>query len=269
MLGEVTTCLALSEPDAGSDATTLSTTAERRDGCFVLNGIKNIVSNAVQADFVMTFAVTDRALGAKGGVTCFLVDKNTPGLSISRAHTCMGFTGFQGELVFDGCEVPPENVLGQEGFGLLLALDWINANRVRTAAMATGITRRLLERSAGYATMRRQFGGPIATRQAIQWKLADTATELYAAENMVLRTAWLRDQGADIRKEAAMTKLYCSELVNRAAYDAIQVHGGIGCLAETNLERVYRMVRIFTILEGTSELQRVTIAQRVLKEQRL
>ena len=266
--GEVTTCLALSEPDAGSDPTAIRTRAEKRAGGFLLNGTKNIISNAVQADFAMVFAVTDEKLGARGGITCFLVDKETPGFSVGRSHTCMGFTGFQGELVFEDCQVPAENVLGQEGFGMLLALDWINANRVKTAAFTVGVARRLIKMSAQYAKQRVQFGNPIATYQAIQLKLADMATELFAGENMVLRTAWMKDQGMDIQKEAAMTKLYCSEMVNRAAYEAIQIHGGVGCLRETNVDRVYRMVRIFTIIEGTSEMQRLAIASRLLKEER-
>jgi alkylation response protein AidB-like acyl-CoA dehydrogenase len=266
--GEITTCFALSEPDAGSDATSLQMRADEKDGAYLLNGTKNIITNAVQADFAMTFAVTDEKLGARGGITCFLVDKESPGFSVGRSHNCMGFTGFQGELVFQDCRVPAENILGQEGYGLLLALDWINANRVKTGAMAVGIARRLLKMSAQYAKQRTQFGSPIATYQAIQCKLADMATELFAAENMVCRAAWMRDQGMDIRKEAAMTKLYCSEMVNRAAYEAIQIHGGVGCLQETNVERVYRAVRVLTILEGTSEMQRLTIARRLLKEER-
>ncbi len=268
MRGEVTTCFALSEPDAGSDATSLQTKAQKKDGAFLLSGTKNIISNGVQADFAMVFAVTDEKLGAMGGITCFLVDKETPGFSVGRSHACMGFTGYQGELVFDDCRVPAESVLGQEGYGLILALDWINANRVKTAAMAVGTARRLLKMSADYAKQRSQFGKPIATYQAIQFKLADMATELFAAENMVLRTAWMRDQGQDIRREAAMTKLYCSEMVNRAAYEAVQIHGGVGCLRETNVERVYRSVRILTIIEGTSEMQRLTIARRLLKDER-
>lgn len=266
--GEVTTCFALSEPDAGSDATHLQTKADKKDGVFVLNGTKNIITNGVQADFAMTFAVTDEKLGARGGITCFLVDKGAPGFSVGRSHTCMGFTGFQGELVFENCQVPAENILGQEGYGLLLALDWINANRVRTGAIAVGFAKRLLKMSTDYAKQRRQFGNSIATYQAVQIKLADMATELFAAENMVHRTAWMRDQGLNIQKEAAMTKLYCSEMVNRAAYEAIQIHGGIGCLREANVERVYRAVRPFTIVEGTSEIQRRTIAGRLLKEER-
>jgi acyl-CoA dehydrogenase len=268
MRGEITTCFALSEPDAGSDAISLQTRADKKDGVFVLNGTKNIITNAVQADFAMTFAVTDEKLGAKGGITCFLVDKESPGFSVGRAHNCMGFKGFQGELVFENCQVPAESILGQEGYGLLLALDWINTNRVRTGAVAVGFARRLLKMSGEYAKQRSQFGNPIATYEAIQFKLADMATELFAAENMVYRTAWMHDQGMDIRKEAAMTKLYCSEMVNRAAYEAIQIHGGVGCLGETNVERVYRAVRPFTIVEGTSEIQRRTIASRLLKDER-
>ncbi len=264
MSGEVTTCFALSEADAGSDATALRTKAVRDGDGYVINGAKSIVSNGAQADFVMVFAVTDPAAGP-GGISCFLIDAGAPGYRVAREHTCMAFTGYQAELVFDDCRVGADGLLGQEGHGLLMALDWINGNRVRTAAMATGIARRLLSMSAAYAQQRSQFGNPIATYQAIQFKLADMATELYAAESIVRRTAWMRDQGLDIRREAAMAKLYASEMVNRAAYEAIQIHGGAGCLLETNVERVYRMVRILTILEGTSEMQRLTIARSVLK----
>ncbi len=266
--GEITACFALSEPDAGSDATALRARADRSNGAFILNGTKSIITNAVQADFAMTFAVTDESLGARGGVTCFLVDSELPGFSVARSHSCMAFKGFQGELVFEDCRVPAENVLGQEGYGLILALDWINTNRVKTGATAVGIARRLLKMSTDYARQRKQFGKQIGTYQAIQLKLADMATEIFAAENMACRTAWMRDQGMDIRREAAMTKLYCSEMVNRAAYEAIQIHGGVGCLQETNLERVYRLARCFTIVEGTSEMQRLTIARSLLKEER-
>jgi len=144
-------------------------------------------------------------------------------------------------------------------------MDWINANRIRTAAMATGIARRALARSSAYAMQRRQFGAPIASFQAIQLKLAEMATELYAAESIVTRSAWMKDEGQDIRLVSAMTKLYASEMVNRHAYEAVQIHGGIGCLEETGIERIYRMVRILTILEGTSEMMRLTVADRLLK----
>jgi alkylation response protein AidB-like acyl-CoA dehydrogenase len=266
MNGETTTCFALSEADAGSDVNHLRTRAQKTEGGYVINGAKNIISNAIQADFAMVFVSTNPELGLKGGVTCLLIDKETPGFSVGREHTCMGFTGFQGELVFQDCRVPEGAVLGQEGLGMLPALDWINGNRVRTGAMSSGIARRLLERSASYAKGREQFGAPIASYQAVQLKLADMAAELFAAESMVMRTAGMRDRGCDIRKEASITKVYCTEMVNRAAYEAVQIHGGVGCLREAGIERVYRMVRILTILEGTSEIQRLTVARRVLKE---
>ncbi len=265
--GELSTCFALSEADAGSDATALRTRAVERDGHFVLDGTKSIITNGAQADFAMVFAVTDEARGARGGITCFLVDRDTPGFSVSRKHTCMGFTGWQAELVFEGCRVPASAILGEKGFGLLLALDWINANRVKLGAMAIGMTRRLLARSAEYARQRHQFGGPIAAQQGIQWKLADVATELYAAESMVLRTASMLDRGMDVRHEAAMAKLYASEMANRAAYEAIQIHGGAGCLRESGIERAYRQVRVLTIVEGTSEIQRRIIAGGILKRE--
>ncbi|MCK6554526.1 acyl-CoA dehydrogenase family protein [Candidatus Binatia bacterium] len=263
--GETSTCFALTEPGAGSDAGALQMRAQKTARGYRLNGTKSIITNAVQADFAMVFAVTDPNLGARGGITCFLVDRDTPGYGPVRPHTCMGFHGFQGELVLQDCEVRTENILGQEGLGLLLALDWINTNRIKLGAAAVGITRRLLGASTTYARERRQFGAPIGDNQLIQAKLADMATELYAAESMVFRAAWMRDQGIEVRTEAAMTKLFCSELVNRAAYEAIQIHGGAGCLREGGIERVYRQSRVLTIVEGTSEIQRVSIARSLLK----
>src|SRR5208337_5318087 len=155
--GEITTCFALSEPEAGSDVTGMRLRAEKKGQTFVLNGTKNIITNAVQSDFAMTFAVTDPKLGPKGGITCLLVDKETPGFRVGRSHNCMGFKGFQGELVFEDCRVAAANVLGQEGYGLVSALGWINDNRIRTAAMAAGVTRRLLKMSVDYAGKRSQF----------------------------------------------------------------------------------------------------------------
>lgn len=265
MAGETTTCFALSEPDAGSDASNLRTRATPAEGGFVLNGTKNIVSNGPHADFGIVFAMS---MGADGpaGVTAFLIDSAAPGYDNSRNHTCMGFTGFQGEIALSDVRVGADAVLGEVGKGFALAMDWINANRIRTAAMATGIARRALARSAAYAMQRTQFGAPIASFQAIQLKLADMATELYAAESIVERSAWMKDEGQDIRQVSAMTKLYASELVNRHAYEAVQIHGGVGCLEETGIERIYRMVRILTILEGTSEMMRLTVADRLLKQ---
>jgi acyl-CoA dehydrogenase len=264
--GEWTTCFALSEPDAGSDANSLKTTATIDEGGYRLNGTKNIVSNGPQADFAIVFAVVKDAIENPGSASCFLVDASSDGYRVGRDHTCMGFTGFQGELVFDDCRVSVDSLLGLPGKGFALAMDWINGNRVRTAAMATGIARGLLRRSTTFSLQRVQFGSPIASFQAIQLKLADMATELAAAESLVERAARAKGRGEDTRKLSAMTKLFCAEMVNRHAYEAVQVHGGAGCLEETGVERIYRMVRILTILEGTSEMQRLTIAERVLKE---
>jgi len=266
MAGETTTCFALSEADAGSDASAVRMKALPAEGGFRLTGEKNIVSNAPHADFAIVFAQAHRPTGEPAGLTAFLIDAHAPGYRRGRDHTCMGFKGFQGELSLDDCPAGDEGVLGPVGGGFALAMEWINGNRIRTAAMAAGIARRLLARSATYASERKQFGVPIASFQAIQLKLADMATELFAAETMIRQSAALKDAGADIRKASAMAKLYASEMVNRHAYEAIQIHGGAGCLKETGIERIYRMVRILPILEGTSEMQRLTIAERVLKE---
>ena len=260
MAGEATTCFALSEADAGSDATALQTRVQKAEGGYVLNGAKNIISNAPHANFAIVFAK------AEEGISAFLVDAATPGYRVIREHNCMGFTGFQGELSFDDCRLGTDQLLGKPGRGFNLALSWINPNRIRTAAMSTGIGRGLLRRTAAFTLQRKQFGQSIATFQAVQLALADMGTELFAAESMVLAAAAMHDRGEDIRKHAAMTKLYCAEMVNRSAYQAIQLHGGAGCLKETGIERIYRMVRILTILEGTSDMQRLTIADRLLRE---
>ncbi len=263
--GERTTCFALTETGAGSDATALRTRAERRGDRFVLNGAKSVITNAAHADFALVFAVTDPARGARGGISCLLVDAETPGYRVVRAHNCMGFQGFQAELAFEDCEVPAGNVLGTEGQGFASALSWINANRVRTSAMALGHARGLLDRCVAHARSRSQFGQPIATYQAIQLQLANMATEIFAGERMALHVAEQADAGAEIRTEAAMTKLFCTEMVNRVAAAAIQIHGAAGCLREGEIESVYRQVRVLTIVEGTSDIQRLNIARALLR----
>jgi alkylation response protein AidB-like acyl-CoA dehydrogenase len=263
--GERTTCFALTEPGAGSDATALRTRAERRGDRFVVNGAKSVITNAVHADFALVFAVTDPERGARGGISCLIVDADTPGYRVVRGHDCMGFRQFQGELAFEDCEVPAENLLGAEGFGFASALAWINTNRVRTSAMALGHARGLLDRCIAHARSRSQFGRPIGTFQAIQLQLANMATELFAGERMALHVAEQVDAGADIRTEAAMTKLYCTEMVNRAAATAVQVHGAAGCLREGEIESIYRQVRVLTIVEGTSDIQRLAIARALLR----
>ena len=266
MKGEITTCFGLSEPGAGSDATNISTSAVKKGDAWILNGRKHYITSAPWADFAMVFASTDKAKGARGGITCFLVDRSAPGADFDHPQHTMDGNGWVGELVFEDCEVAADNVLGQVGFGFALAMKWINDGRLNIGAASVGIAKRMLNLSIDYAKQRVAFGQPIANFQLIQAMLADMATEIFAAENMVYRSAWMKDQGIDIRKEAAMVKVYCAEMVNRAVDTAMQIYGGMGFMRETPIEHVMRRVRVFRIFEGTSEIQRLTIAKSLLKE---
>jgi acyl-CoA dehydrogenase len=263
---EQTCCFALSEPNAGSDAASIETSAVLDGDSWVINGLKHFITNGPYADYAIVFAVTDREKRARGGITCFLVDKGTPGFSIGMIQKTMGGGDNQCELVFEDCRVPKENVLGQVGMGFITAMTFLGGGRLNIAAGAVGMTEKLLKASVEYAKQRVQFGKPIATKQAIQWMLADIATELFAARNMVYNTAWRIDNGEMAVKEMAMCKLYATELVNRAADVAVQVHGGMGYMKELPIERVYRGVRALRIVEGTSEIQRYIIARSIMAE---
>ena len=263
---EQTCCFALTEPNAGSDAASIETSAVRDGDEWLINGLKHFITNGPHADYAIVFAVNDKEKRARGGITCFLVDKDTPGLSIGMIQKTMGGGDSQSELVFEDCRVPNENVLGEIGMGFITAMTFLGGGRLSIAAGAVGMTEKLLRASAEYAKQRVQFGKPIATKQAVQWMLADIATELYAARNMVYNTAWRLDQGEAVIKEMAMCKLYATELVNRAADAAVQIHGGMGYMKEFPIERVYRGVRALRIVEGTSEIQRFIIARSLLAE---
>jgi acyl-CoA dehydrogenase len=263
---EQTCCFALTEPNAGSDAASIETSAIKDGDEWVLNGLKHFITNGPHADYAIVFAVTDKEKRGRGGITCFIVDKGTPGFSIGRIQETMGGGDAQCELIFEDCRVPQENVLGDEGMGFVTAMTFLGGGRLAIAAGAVGMTEKLLRASVEYAKQRVQFGKPIATKQAIQWMLADIATELFAARNMVYNTAWRIDQGEMAIREMAMCKLYATELVNRAADVAVQVHGGMGYMKELPIERVYRNVRMLTIVEGTSEIQRFIIARSLMQE---
>lgn len=265
MTAQKTLCFALTEPGAGSDATAIQTTAVKKNGRFVINGRKHFITNGPYADFAVVFAVTDREKRAKGGITAFLIDKGTPGFSVGRVQRTMADSMNQSELVFEDCAVGPEAILGKEGWGFAGAMKWISQGRLSIAANNVGLTERLLTMSVEYAKQRVQFGKPIGENQAIQWMLADMATELEAARWMVYHTACMADQGGDIRTQASMAKLFCSEMVGRAADAALQVHGGMGYMKEFPIEGIYRKVRAARIGEGTSEIQRMTIARSLLK----
>lgn len=263
--GEKIGCFALSEPGAGSDAMNLSTTAVKKGDKWILNGTKHFITNGPIADVFTVFAVTDKEKGAKGGITSFLIERDFPGLKIGAIDKKMGLRGSKtSQVIFDNCEVPEENVIGEVGMGYMSALKILSEGRIGLAARAVGACEKLIELSAKYAQERVQFGQPIAKNQAIQWMLADMATETEAAKLLVMQAAKMIDEGKKVIKEASMAKLYATETFNRVAYKSVQIHGGMGYVAEYPIERFYRDARITTIYEGTSEVQRLIIARDVL-----
>jgi len=256
---------ALTEPWAGSDAAAIKTTAVKENKNYILNGEKIFITSGAYAGVIMVAAVTDKSKG-KHGISVFLVEKDTPGLIIGKPEDKMGQRGSNtASLAFEDCKVPEENLLGKEGDGFKIMLADLDGGRIGIGAMACGIMRACLEESIKYAKGRVQFGQPIANFQAIQWMIADMATELEAAENMVLKAAWLKDKGVRFTKEASMAKLFATEAANRAAYKAVQIHGGYGYTKEFTVERLYRDVRVTTLYEGTSEIQRIVIARDILR----
>ncbi|KPJ60103.1 MAG: acyl-CoA dehydrogenase [Latescibacteria bacterium DG_63] len=266
-VGEFRSAFALSEPEAGSDAANLKTTAVRDGDDYVLNGTKHFITGGPYADVFVVAALTDKKLRARGGISCFIVEKGTPGFSVGRIHRPMGLAGSQqSELIFKNCRVPAANLLGKEGEGFRIAMQALDHGRVVAGADALGAAEKLLELSTEFAKQRVTFGKPIAERQAIQWMLADMATEIYAAKMMLYHTAWKADEGETIRREAAMVKLFATEMANRVADNALQIHGGIGYMKEYPVERMYRDLRVTKIWEGTSEIQRLVIAKDLLRD---
>jgi acyl-CoA dehydrogenase len=265
--GEWTGAFALTEPNAGSDAAAIESTAVRQGDVFILNGRKQWITNADVAEVFTVMAVTDRDKRARGGITAFLVHRDTPGLTITRPHATMGFRGSHVcDLIFEDARVPAAKVLGKVGDGFKVAMKVLERGRLTMGAVCVGAAQRLLELSVAHAKQRVQFGKPIAEQQAIQFMLADTATEIYACRSMLHQTAWRMDRGERPTKEVAMVKLHCSEMVGRAADRAVQIHGGMGYMRDSPVERYYRDVRLIRIYEGTSEIQRLIIAREVLKE---
>lgn len=264
--GELIGAFALTEPNAGSDASNLKTTAVRKGDRYILNGVKHFITNGPIAEVITVTASTDRSKGAKG-VTSFIVEKNFPGFRVGTVEKKMGLRGSHtAELIFEDCEVPVENVLGVEGQGYTNALKILANGRAGMAARCVGSCQKLIEMSIQYANERVQFGKPILENQAIQHMLANMATETEVARSMVYRVAWLVDQGFKAIKEAAMVKLFATEVFNRVADTAVQIHGGMGYMRECPVEHYYRDARITRIYEGTSEIQRNIIAAQLIKE---
>jgi alkylation response protein AidB-like acyl-CoA dehydrogenase len=264
--GEKLACFALTEADAGSDPAGMKTTAVRKKDGYVINGNKLFISIGEQAGIVVIFATVDRSLKRRG-ITAFVMDKNTPGLSVGKHEDKMGLLGFSTtELIFDNCFVPEKNRLGEEGQGFRIALDALDVSRVTVGAEAVGISQAAFETALSYARERQQFGQPIIDFQAIQWMLADMATRIDAARLLTYRAAFLSDQGRSFIKEAAMAKVYASEVSGFVTSKALQIHGGYGYTKDYPLERYFRDAKITEIYEGTSEMMRMTIARSLMRE---
>jgi len=260
--GERRSSFAITEPGAGSDAKAIRTSAVRDGDDWIINGEKTFITGGNEADFAMVFAVTDKSLGANGGVTCFLVDREM-GWRSEYIHT-MGEWG-PAALIFDDVRVPQTAILGEEGKGFELAMRWIGQGRYLLPARAVGACERVIEMGMEHARNRSTFGTPIAERQAIQWMIADSAVELEALRWLVLTAAWQVDQGVDSRQSQSMAKLYGGIKANEIVDRMLQVHGGMGYTRELPLERWYRELRLLRIYEGTDEIQRRTIARNLLK----
>jgi acyl-CoA dehydrogenase len=262
--GEKRTCLAQTEPDAGSDPGSMRATARRDGDAYVINGVKRFINHADKADFAQVMVVTDRAKGSRGGISCFLVDMDAPGVKVTAKYeTMMGDEPC--EIVFDNVRVPADNLVGSEGAGFGLAQKWLGLGRLKHGAQALGVAQRCLEMTISYAKQRVTFGRPLADRQAIQFMLADMAVDLHAGRLMVYQAAWKLDQGEDARQEAFICKAYCDEMAFRAADHCMQTHGGIGLTTDLPIEKIWRRQRSCRITEGATEVMKMAIARNILK----
>ncbi|HXI59544.1 MAG TPA: acyl-CoA dehydrogenase [Polyangia bacterium] len=264
--GKALGCFALSEPEAGSDASAQRTTAVRDGERFVINGTKNFITNGPVADVVLLFATTDATKKSRG-ISAFLVPTDTPGLKIGATDDKLGIRGApSAQIFFTDCAVGADAMLGPAGDGFKVAMTTLDGGRIGIAAQAVGIARAAFEDATKYALERKTFGQPIAEHQAIQFKLADMCTEIDAARLLVWRAAVKKDGGGRYTSEASMAKLYASEAANRAAKEAVQIFGGYGYLTDFPVERHFRDAKITEIYEGTSEIQRLVIASALLKD---
>ena len=263
--GEWIAAWALTEPGSGSDASNARTTASRQGGHYVLNGTKTFITNGHYADIVVVIAVTDKGKGTHG-LSAFVVEKGTNGFRPGKKENKLGLRASDtSELIFEDCEIPAENLLGAEGEGFIDAMRVLDGGRISIAALSLGIARGALDATLKYVKERRQFGKAIAEFQGIQWKLADMATELDAARLLTQRAAVLKDAGRKVTRESSMAKLFASEVAVRICNEAVQLFGGYGFIKDYPAEKFYRDVKLCTIGEGTSEIQRMVIAREILK----
>ncbi|MBC7259808.1 MAG: acyl-CoA dehydrogenase [Chloroflexi bacterium] len=264
--GQKIGAFALTEPGAGTDAAAQQTTAILQGDHYVINGTKHFITNGGFADIVLLFAMTDKSKGHRG-ISCFIVEKGTPGFSTGKHEHKMGIRASDTcELIFEDCKVPAANRLGQEGEGFKIAMMALDAGRIGVGAQAVGIAQAALEKAIAHAKTRVQFGQPIAQFQAIQFMLADMATQIEAARLLVYNAALKKDAGERFSKEASMAKLFASEVAGFVTTKAVQIHGGYGYMKEYPVERYFRDAKITEIYEGTSEVQRMVIASNLLKE---
>jgi acyl-CoA dehydrogenase len=269
--GDRVDCLAMTEPGAGSDVRSMKTRASRNGSDWVLNGAKHFISYSDVADFVIVFAVTGTERSAKGersAISAFLVDHGPPGFTVSRGASSVSHRGYHHcELSFADCRLPGSALLGTEGHGFDLLSEWLGASRLTVAATSVGRARRVLDLSVGWAASRVQFGQPIGRFQGVGFSLADMATQLEAADLLTLRAAWLLTQGTMSDADAAMAKLYASEMLGRLTDQAVQIFGGSGLMSDLPIERFWRDARVERIWDGTSEIQRHIISRSMLRKQ--
>jgi alkylation response protein AidB-like acyl-CoA dehydrogenase len=262
--GEVLGAWGLTEASAGSDAAAMRTAATRQGECWVINGSKQFITHGAIGGVMVVMAVTDRTK-AHRGISAFVVDYGTPGMRAGKKENKLGMRASDtSEVVFQDCRVPPAQMLGEEGQGFINTLQVLDAGRIGIAALSVGLAQGAYEAARSYAKERRQFGQPIASFQAIQWKLADAATRIESSRLLTYRAAWLRDSGMRMTRESAMAKLYASETAVRVADDCVQIHGGYGFVKDYPAEKYFRDVKLLTIGEGTSEIQRLVIARQLL-----
>ena len=265
--GEWISCFCLTEPEAGSDAASLKTSAVRDGDHYVINGTKRYITNAKVADTFNVMARTNPSIKGARGISSFIVEKDFEGITLGSVDKKMGQSGSMTcDVIFEDCRVPAENIIGAEGEGFITAMKVLDRGRLHISGVSVGVAERLIGDALEYAMQRKQFGQPIAEQQLIQAMLADSKTETYAAKCMTLETARKRDNGENVSTESSASKLFSTEMVGRVADRCVQIHGGAGYMSEYAVERFYRDVRLFRLYEGTSQIQQLIIAKNMIKD---
>ncbi len=266
--GEMIGAFGLTEPEAGSDPVSQSTTAIRDKDEYIINGTKRFITSGKNAKVVLVTAKTDEGAAHKG-ISCFIVPKETPGLTVGHIEDKMGLRASDTtDLIFENCRVPAANMLGKEGDGFKIAMSGLDSGRIGIAAQSLGVAQAAFDAAVKYAKKRKQFGVPITKHQAIRFQIADMAAQIEAARQLVFSAASMKDRGEAYTREASIAKLFASEMVNEVTARAIQIHGGYGFTKDYDVERYYRDARVFTIYEGTSEIQRIVISNSILRDKR-